>query len=86
MNLNDRHLSRLWAAATAATALSVPVILRVADVMATPTLDDGGGARAHRMLPRRLKVHDPMGSAKSGHQSRPDQWFWYWPDLRSQRA
>jgi hypothetical protein len=55
-----------------ASAGFVRVVLRVGNGPATATLDDTPAAREFAaMLPLRLKLHDPMGQAKSGPLPRP---------------
>jgi hypothetical protein len=71
----------LPAAATAPTVLltsprvstgSLRVVLRLSNGLATATLDDTPAAREFAaMLPLQLKLHDPMGQAKSGPLPRP---------------
>jgi len=51
---------------------SLRVVLRFGDEFATATLSDTPAAREFAaMLPLRLKLHDPMGQAKSGPLPRP---------------
>jgi hypothetical protein len=51
---------------------SVRIVLRFGDEFATATLSDTPAAREFAaMLPLRLKLHDPMGQAKSGPLPRP---------------
>ena len=51
---------------------SLRVVLRFGDEFATATLSDTPLAREFAaMLPLRLKLHDPMGQAKSGPLPRP---------------
>jgi hypothetical protein len=51
---------------------SVRVVLRLSNGLATATLDDTPAAREFAaMLPLQLKLHDPMGQAKSGPLPRP---------------
>jgi hypothetical protein len=51
---------------------SVRVVLRLSNGLATATLDDTPPAREFAaMLPLQLKLHDPMGQAKSGPLPRP---------------
>ena len=51
---------------------SVRIVLRFGDEFATATLSDTPAAREFAaMLPLELKLHDPMGQAKSGPLPRP---------------
>lgn len=51
---------------------SVRIVLRFGDESAAATLADTPAAREFAaMLPLQLKLHDPMGQAKSGHLPRP---------------
>ena len=51
---------------------SLRVVLRFGDEFATATLSDTPAAREFAaMLPLQLKLHDPMGQAKSGPLPRP---------------
>jgi hypothetical protein len=51
---------------------SVRVVLRLSNGLATATLDDTPAAREFAaMLPLQLKLHDPMGQAKSGPLPQP---------------
>jgi hypothetical protein len=51
---------------------SVRVVLRLSNGLATATLDDTPAARRFAaMLPLQLKLHDPMGQAKSSPLPRP---------------
>jgi hypothetical protein len=55
-----------------ASAGSLRVVLRLSNGLATATLDDTPAAREFAaMLPLELKLHDPMGQAKSGPLPRP---------------
>jgi len=54
------------------SAGSVRVVLRLSNGLATAMLDDTPAAREFAaMLPLQLKLHDPMGQAKSGPLPRP---------------
>jgi hypothetical protein len=51
---------------------SARIVLRFGDEFATATLSDSPAAREFAaMLPLQLKLHDPMGQAKSGPLPRP---------------
>jgi hypothetical protein len=51
---------------------SVRIVLRIGDEFATATLSDTPAAGEFAaMLPLQLKLHDPMGQAKSGPLPRP---------------
>ena len=51
---------------------SARIVLRFGDEFATATLSDAPAAREFAaMLPLQLKLHDPMGQAKSGPLPRP---------------
>ena len=51
---------------------SARIVLRFGDEFATATLSDTPAAREFAaMLPLQLKLHDPMGQAKSGPLPRP---------------
>lgn len=57
---------------SSASTGSARIVLRFGDEFATATLSDTPAARAFAaMLPLQLKLHDPMGQAKSGPLPRP---------------
>jgi hypothetical protein len=57
---------------SSASTGSARIVLRFGDEFATATLSDTPAAREFAaMLPLQLKLHDPMGQAKSGPLPRP---------------